>query len=225
MSGTLAILPVKAFNRAKSRLAPVLSAEMCENLARHMATDAVRILTGTSGIDRVLIVGQGREQAELASRFACEYASDEPALDISANLSRIVLKPDVQAAKQFLIVPADLPCLCSADYARILNRHEGGVTICRAARDRGTNAFLATSPVRMTFRFGSGSATRHARAARAAGLRTILVDDLGFSRDIDTPEDLQWLCRQEVSSDTATYLRTSGIAALFAEPALAAAAV
>jgi 2-phospho-L-lactate guanylyltransferase (CobY/MobA/RfbA family) len=77
----------------------------------------------------------------------------------------------------------------------------------------------------MTFRFGSGSATRHARAARAAGLRTILVDDLGFSRDIDTPEDLQWLCRQEVSSDTATYLRTSGIAALFAEPALAAAAV
>ncbi len=119
--------------------------------------------------------------------------------------------PEIQSAKIFLLVAADLPRLCSKDFTRILRGHEEGVTICRAVRDGGTNAFIATMPQQVKFSFGSGSAKRHALAAQAAGQKVSVLDDTAFQRDIDTPEDLQCLCRQNDSCDTTKFLRGSGV--------------
>jgi 2-phospho-L-lactate guanylyltransferase (CobY/MobA/RfbA family) len=66
-------------------------------------------------------------------------------------------------------------------------------------------------PQQVTFSFGAGSAKRHALAARAAGQKVSVLDDAAFQRDIDTPEDLQCLCRQNDSCDTTKFLRGSGV--------------
>ena len=55
-------------------------------------------------------------------------------------------------------------------------------------------------------------ANRHALAAQAAGLKVSLLDDTAFERDIDTPEDLQWLRSQDNSSDTVRFLQESELA-------------
>ncbi len=212
MSKTWAVLPVKAFDRAKSRLSSVLASTQRESVARLMATDVLRALSSTPEIDRILVVGQGPEQEELARRFDCDYANDDPTLDVSANLTRIAQMPEIQSAKILLLVAADLPGLCSKDFVRILLGHEEGVTICRAVRDGGTNAFIATMPQQVKFSFGAGSAKRHALAARAAGQKVSVLDDTAFQRDIDTPDDLQCLCRQNDSCDTAKFLQESDIA-------------
>ncbi len=206
MSKTWAILPVKAFDRAKSRLSPVLVGAQCEQVARLMATDVLVALTSTPEIDRILVVGQGTEQEDLARRFECEYENDDPMLDVSGNLTRIAQLPEIQSARVFLLVAADLPHPCSEDFSRVLRAHEEGVTICRAARDGGTNVFIATMPQHVKFSFGAGSAKRHTLAARAAGQRVCVLDDHAFQRDIDTPDDLRWLCRQNNSCDTVKFL-------------------
>ncbi len=211
MSKTWAILPVKAFDRAKTRLSSVLASTQRESVARLMATDVLRALSSTSEIDRILLLGQGAEQEELARRFGCVYKNDDPALDVSANVTRIAQMPEIQSAKIFLLVAADMPRLCSKDFARILRSHEEGVTICRAVRDGGTNAFIATMPQQVKFSFGAGSAKRHALAAQAAGQKVSVQDDTAFQRDIDTPEDLHCLCRQNDSCDTTKFLRGSGV--------------
>jgi len=225
MSGTLAVLPIKAFSRAKSRLATVLAVNECECIARHMATDVLRTLADAPGIDRILVLGQGAEQKALAERFGCDYASDDPTLDISANLSRLTQLLEIQSATQLLIVPADMPLLRSEDFVQLLRGHEHGVTICRASRDGGTNVFLATPPKHVTFSFGSGSAKRHTAAARAVGYKVTVIDDVAFQRDIDTPEDLQWLCRQDSSCDTAKFLLEAGVANRLSDLTPAAAAL
>ena len=213
MSKTWAILPVKAFDRAKTRLSSVLASTQRESVARLMATDVLRALSITSEIDRILLLGQGPDQEALARRFDCAYEDDDPSLDVSANVTRIARMPEIQSAKMFLLVAADLPRLCSKDFARILRGHEEGVTICRAVRDGGTNVFIATMPQQVTFSFGAGSAKRHALAARAAGQKVSVLDDTAFQRDIDTPADLHYLCRQNDSCDTAKFLRGSGVVA------------
>ena len=124
MSKTCAILPVKAFDRAKTRLSSVLASTQRENVARLMATDVLRALSSTPEIDRILLLGQGPEQEELARRFNCAYENDDPALDVSANVTRIARMPEIQSAKTFLLVASDLPSLCSKDFARILRGHE-----------------------------------------------------------------------------------------------------
>jgi 2-phospho-L-lactate guanylyltransferase len=195
MSKTWVILPVKAFDRAKTRLSSVLASTQRESVARLMATDVLMAF----------------EQEELARRFDCAYENDDPTLDVSANVTRVAQMPEIQSAKTFLLVAADLPSLCSKDFTRILRGHEEGVTICRAVRDGGTNAFIATMPQQVKFSFGAGSAKRHASAARAAGQKVSVLDDAAFQRDIDTPEDLQCLCRQNDSCDTTKFLRGSGV--------------
>ena len=213
MSKTWAILPVKAFDRAKTRLSSVLASTQRESVAWLMATDVLRALISTSEIDRILLLGQGPEQEELARRFGCAYENDDPTLDVSANVTQIAQMPRIQSAKTFLLVAADLPRLCSKDFARILRGHEEGVTICRAIRDGGTNAFIATMPQQVKFSFGAGSAKRHALAAQAAGQKVSVLDDTAFQRDIDTAEDLQYLCRQNDSCDTVKFLRGCGAVA------------
>ncbi len=211
MSKTWAVLPVKAFDRAKTRLSSVLASTQRESVARLMATDVLRALCSTRQIDRILLLGQGPEQEELARRFDCAYENDDPMLDVSANLTRIAQMPEIQSAKTLLLVAADLPGLCSKDFVRILRGHEEGVTICRAVRDGGTNAFIATMPQQVKFSFGAGSAKRHALAARAAGQNVRVLDDTAFQRDIDTPDDLQCLCRRNDSCDTVKFLQGSGV--------------
>lgn len=212
MIRTWAIVPVKAFASAKSRLSSVLTVVQCRGLARLMATDVLRALRSSPDIDRVLLLGQGDEQKVLAVRFGCDYASDDPALDMSANLARIAQRPEIQAAQSLLIIPADLPRLQPEDITRVLRGHKEGVTICRAARDGGTNAFIATLPQQLMFHFGVDSANRHIVAAQAAGLPVRVLDDSAFERDIDTPEDLRWLGSQNNSCETVSFLQESEIA-------------
>ena len=62
MSKTWAVLPVKAFDRAKTRLSSVLASTQRESVARLMATEVLRALCSTREIDRILLLGQGPEQ-------------------------------------------------------------------------------------------------------------------------------------------------------------------
>jgi 2-phospho-L-lactate guanylyltransferase (CobY/MobA/RfbA family) len=66
----------------------------------------------------------------------------------------------------------------------------------------------------MHFSLGSGSAARHASAAKAERTRVEIVDDPAFQRDVDVPQDLAWLCRIGINCTTVDYLRETGLDAL-----------
>ena len=59
MSKTWAILPVKAFDRAKSRLSTVLASGQRESVARLMAADVLQALSSTPQIDHIMGIGTG----------------------------------------------------------------------------------------------------------------------------------------------------------------------
>ncbi|MEX2123520.1 MAG: 2-phospho-L-lactate guanylyltransferase [Woeseia sp.] len=219
MIDTCAIVPVKAFDRAKSRLASVLTTPQRAIIARLMAIDVLRALCAVAEIGRVVVMGQGEQQARLASDYGCDYLADDPDLDVSGNVTRATRLLPMAEAGTLLILSADLPTLTARDIRALLgeSESEGGVLICRALRDGGTNALLASPAVRLTFSFGSGSAQRHAKAARAVGERVRIMDNVAFRRDIDVPADLAWLSRNGKSGEAIDYLRNSGLAARLAQ--------
>jgi len=215
-TGTWAVVPIKDFANAKSRLAPVLSRAQCSELARHMAEDVLRTLTHAPSITGIVVLGQGPEQVEIAARFGCEFMADEPGAGLSAGLQRAAHHLVQRGADTLLFVPADLPTLRIEDVERVLISHRSrversGITVCSAARDGGTNAVLATPPDAIEFRFGSDSAARHAEAAHNAGHRVAVVNDEAFMRDIDTPEDLRRLCGDAPNCATVDYLHDAGL--------------
>jgi FO synthase len=217
---TWAIIPVKDFARAKTRLSGVLMPAQCAALARVMAADVLHALTHAPSLDGVVVMGEGTEQAELAARFGCEFAPDDPALDLSGNLARNAKRLAARGVKTLLVVPADLPALRADDVERFLgHRHSragnsdignGDVTIARAARDGGTNALCVSPPDALEFCVGVDSARRHAESATAAGLTARIVDDPAFRSDIDVPEDLREFCSRAPDCDSLRALTKFG---------------
>lgn len=210
MTEICAILPLKAFEHAKSRLSPVLSAGERTELARLMAVDSLRTLAAVSAVDRVVVAGQSDAHAALADEFGYGYIVDDPALDVSANVLRAVRIAVTPCTATLLYIAADLPLLRPDDVDALLASHRDGLTICRAVRDNGTNALLATPPALACFSFGSGSATRHAVAVRAAGSNVQVLDLPAFERDLDEPGDLTWIAAHGGFGTAVDYLVRSG---------------
>lgn len=219
MTTTCTIVPLKAFDRSKTRLLPVLSATERATIARLMAQDVLRTLAAAPEVDRVLIAGQTVDHAELAAEFGCDFVLDDPGLDVSGNVARAARLAATAGTEALLYLPADLPLLRTSDLRKLFTLHRGGLTLCRAQRDNGTNALLVSPPTAASFSFGSDSADRHAAAARAAGLPVRVLDIAAFRRDLDEPQDLEWLCRHGRRGATAAYVHRCGFARRFGHAA------
>ena len=203
-----ALVPFKNAVHAKTRLRTVLSADECAFLAHHMAVATVHALTHAASVGRVVLLG---ETPDLATKTGCEFVREDSDLGLSANLFEAGQSLDLDPTDTLAVFPADVPLIGTADVEAVIGAHRHGLTLCPAARDGGTNALLLTPPGAMQFHFGIDSARLHAEAAREAGLAVQVIDSAALSHDIDTAQDLQWLCRNVQPGPLMQALRSSGI--------------
>lgn len=213
-----ALVPLKAPSRAKSRLAPLLAEAERAELSRHMAHDVLTALRGAAGLDGIALLAPAGSAADLAAAFDCRELADDSALDFCPNLERAAALLAADGAGTVVIVPADLPTLTTADVAALLAAHAAGVTVAEAALDGGTNALAMTPPGAGECLFGPDSARRHVEAAAARGVPSQRLPLAGFARDIDTVDDVRWLCAQPGGSEAQRYLATVGICARLSTP-------
>jgi len=215
MPAAWALVPIKPFASAKTRLDGLLTRPECARLAAEMARDVLRALNAAPDISGVALLGGEPELAALAlsaigaktTRIFAEQAGE----DYRDALRRAAAELAAQGARHLLVVPGDLPTLSSSDVQELLEGHRGGVTVCPAASDGGTNALLLTPPTAIPFLYGPASAARHLAAAAAAGVAGRSVALPAFARDVDRPDDVHWLLGQRVACATLAWLKSSGI--------------
>jgi 2-phospho-L-lactate guanylyltransferase len=95
------------------------------------------------------------------------------------------------AAREILILPADLPFVTSAEIDRLVRAgRRSGFAIAPDARDAGTNGLFLNLQSLFPFQFGEDSKRRHLAAAKRLGLRECVVRAPGLARDIDAPSDI-----------------------------------
>ena len=213
MPSAWALVPVKSFAAAKSRLEGLLTRAECARLAEEMARDVLMALNAAPDVTGIAIVGDEPRLASLAAPVGATVYAENDGEDYRAALGRIALELQGHGARHLLVVPADLPTLSSGDVQQLLTGHRGGVTVCPAAADGGTNALVLSPPTAIPFLYGPDSAARHLAAAASAGLAAQTVDIAGFARDVDSPDDVAWLLRQRIACATLAWLRASGVAA------------
>jgi 2-phospho-L-lactate guanylyltransferase len=214
-----AVMPIKPAGTGKSRLAALLDEPERAMLARCMAVDVIAALRACPLVAEIAILGAGDTALTLAGEFGCRLLADDATGNLCANLDRAAGILAAEGATTLLIVPADQPTLTPADIGHLLAAHAGGVTVAVAARDGGTNALVLTPPQAIGCLFGPDSAARHLAAAQARGLAARVLDPPAFARDIDTVDDVRWLCTRgprEPGGATLDYLQRSGICARFA---------
>ena len=204
---TWAVVPVKQFASAKTRLHTVLSSASRAAIARSMARDVLAALAAARRLDGCLVTG-GEDARRLAAETGCDWLSDDGAADMSTAISMAAAQLGKKGVRTMLVIPGDLPALRADDIDELLSMHHGGVSLCRAARDGGTNALLLTPPDAIDPHFGQNSARLHLQAAVRAGLSCQQLTLPAFARDIDTPQDLRLLNAGTGSTQTGQLLAT-----------------
>ena len=206
-----ALLPIKPFASAKSRLEGLLTRPECARLAEEMARDVLRALCSAPEISGIAILSMEPRLAALAEVANARLYAEQPGEDYRAALGRVAADLAAHGARHLLVLPADLPTLSSGDVRQLLEGHRAGVTVCPAAVDGGTNGLLLSPPTIIPFLYGPDSAQRHLAAAVAAGVAARTADLRAFARDVDSPDDVRWLLGQRVACATLAWLKASGI--------------
>lgn len=189
-----AIVPVKALERAKSRLAGILTpAErrllVLEMLGRVLATlrrSPAAAIWVVSADPTVLVAAEARGARALPD----EAGSLNGALEQARAAARAA------GAGALLIVPADVPLLAPGDVDAMtaLLAAGGGVALAPDEAGRGTNALALNLAVpgaaALPFAFGADSALRHLRAAAEHDLVARIYHAPTLALDVDDPASL-----------------------------------
>lgn len=186
MSHLTVVIPVKAFERAKMRLAPAIDPEGRQLLARRLAAGVIAAADGYS----CWVVCDD----ELVRTFAIEHGAGviwAPGTDLNGAVTTAVERMAEMGARTAVIVHADLPypsglsgvigvAAASQDSVVIVPDHEG----------RGTNILAVPTGVGFGFVYGPDSARLHRAEAERLGLTVTVLSDPKLGLDLDRPCDL-----------------------------------
>ena len=167
---TIAVLPIKRFSAAKTRL------ERDDRAAvmRGMAERVIRAVVASS-VRRLLVVTADADAAVMARGHGAEIVTEPGLVGHSAAASLGVARAIELGAERVLLLPGDCPLLSAADVDALLAAHAGpGVVVLPDRHGTGTNGLLLCPPDVITPAFGPGSRARHEQLARSAGARCVV---------------------------------------------------
>jgi 2-phospho-L-lactate guanylyltransferase len=187
-----AVVPVKELDRAKERLAPVLSPEVRRDLMLAMLEDVLTALVVTPGLAGIAVVTVDPTARRVALRYDAriiEAGARDGHTGAVTAAGRLLAE---EGQPGLLTVPGDIPLVTSAEIAKLLAAHRPApsFTIAPSRDARGSNAIICSPPGAVPLRFGEDSFSPHLQAAEASGIRPSVLHLRGIALDVDTPEDL-----------------------------------
>jgi 2-phospho-L-lactate guanylyltransferase len=178
---TAVLIPVKAFELAKDRLADALPPEKRSALAKRMAQGVVAAAAPLP----VFVVCNSDEVVRWAVGEGAKTIRDDDT-GLNAAVAKGVEEIGRQGYTQVIVAHGDLPLARSLAWLADFD----GVTVVPDRRGDGTNVLVLPTGTEFTFHYGTGSAAAHLSEAARLDLdhRTVNDHDLGW--DVDTPDDL-----------------------------------
>ena len=195
---TFAVLPLKPWDVAKSRLARADRAR----LAGRMAASVLHALRAARRLDGVVVVTADPMVARRAAVLGAHVVDEGSPRghDVAARLG--IERAVALGATRVLLVPGDCPLLRGEDVDLLLARHRiPGVVIVPDRHGTGTNALLLRPPDAIRTAFGDQSFARHLERTRDAGLPAVVDVVPSLLHDVDTVDDLEALGDPEFSHE------------------------
>ncbi len=193
-----ALVPTKAFDRGKSRLAPALPDPARQAFAQRLFEHVLETIIASHAVDGILVSTDSRAVANAARKYRAFVRLDPPGV---ATLAGVVdgglVELEARGARAALVLMADLPAIQPVDVRAVvalLSNHQ--VVLVPAADGRHTNALALSPPTCLRTAFGrSDSFEAHLTAARTACLRVAMLENPRLAFDVDGPADHARLLR------------------------------
>ena len=194
-AGIVGVIPLNRLDRAKSRLAGVLSPTERAALALSLAGRTLGALRASNALERIAVVSPDPAALAWAEAHGA-LTLRQATTGLNAGLALARAWAMEQGADGLLIALGDLPLLTGDDVRRFVAMTRLYERVVALAPDRagdGTNLLLARPVALASLAYGRGSFARHQRLARRRGVPTVEFRAPGAAFDVDTPDDLREL--------------------------------
>lgn len=189
---TVAAVPVKGLEDAKSRLLPSLSADARAELCLAMLRDVLEALAAVPEIRRRVVVTPDPAVAERARELGAEVLLEHGrGLNEAVDEAGATLVPE---GESFLVVLGDVAGARPHEIRTMLEvGQEVGApgAVLAPSSDGGTCALLRQPSGAFPGAFGPGSAARHRAVAARLGIPLRVVHLPSLALDLDDAEDLE----------------------------------
>ena len=188
------VIPVKPLNRAKSRLAEVLTSEQRQTLAEALFQHVLGIALSQRRVLGTLVVSRDTRALALAREAGANTMQETGSPQLNIALQRATQVLIGWGAEAMLILPADLPFVAAEDLEGIVqlgSEGEARIVIATDKKHDGTNALYCRPPGIINFAYGTGSYERHIQRANEAGTSVQFYSSDRLQHDVDNPEDLR----------------------------------
>jgi 2-phospho-L-lactate/phosphoenolpyruvate guanylyltransferase len=201
MMKTFAIVPVKRFENAKTRLSSMLDTEDRIRLSSLMLEDTLQILSVAPPLTQVIIVSADKRADEIATKHGAKFLPEKKEKGVN---SAVALADgyciEKEAADATIVIPHDLPLLDSIVISKaceLAEKESTCIVICPSVRYDGTNMLLRKPPSVIGTFYETDSYNMHVRTAIKLGIPVKPLLSKSLMYDIDTPEDALHLIKEE----------------------------
>lgn len=206
MSGTRGdvglIIAVKRLAAAKTRLAPVFSAQTRENVVLAMLVDTLTAAARVSSLRSITVITPDDVAAAAAAELGADVLADPTPEGDPDPLNNAIIAAERVVADSFaniVVLQGDLPALQTQELAEAISAARQHQRSFVADRLGTGTAVLCAFGTALDPRFGPDSSARH----RRSGAIELTGAWPGLRCDVDTPADLTAARRLGVGPATA----------------------
>jgi 2-phospho-L-lactate guanylyltransferase len=197
---TFAIVPIKRFENAKTRLSSILDTDDRICLSLLMLEDTLQILSAVHSLSQLITVSADKRVGEIAVKYGANFLLEEKERGVNSAVALADSYCMKKAADATMVIPHDLPLLDSTDISKACELAENEsrcIVICPSLRYDGTNMLLRKPPSIIATFYDADSYNMHVKAAIRLGIPVKRLLSKGLMHDIDTPEDALEIMKEE----------------------------
>ncbi|QDI88351.1 2-phospho-L-lactate guanylyltransferase [Candidatus Nitrosopumilus sp. SW] len=192
-----AIIPVKTFSNAKTRLD--LPPQKIEDLCKVMLEEILHTVSISPQIDKVVIVTKEKKAIEIGEKFNVHTIVDEKEESVNGAVAladKYLLENNFDAS---IVFPQDIPYIKTQDIDFMLNYKAppNFAIIVPSRRFDGTNALVRMPIDLMETHYDEDSYKIHMNTAKEHTLNVAMVFVKRIMWDVDNSEDLKFLLEQK----------------------------
>jgi len=202
-----AIIPVKTFSNAKTRLD--LSQKQKEDLCKVMLEEILHVISISPQIEKIIIVTKEEKAIAIGKKFNAIIIIDEKEESVNnavALADKYLLENNYHVS---IVFPQDIPYIKTQDIDFMLNymTHPNFAIIVPSRRFDGTNALVRMPIDLMKTHYDEDSYKIHMNTAKEHTLNVAMVFVKRIMWDVDNDEDLEFLLEQNEKPQIAEKIR------------------
>ncbi|MDE1725107.1 MAG: 2-phospho-L-lactate guanylyltransferase [Thaumarchaeota archaeon] len=188
-----AIIPVKTFSRAKTRLG--MSPEKTEQICKLMLESVLKTVSGSDVISKIILVSKDETALNIGKKFGAVGMYDESEQGVN---SAVLLADNYFTEEGFegtIVFPQDIPLITPDDISSLYKMKNSNrcVLVVPSRKFDGTNALFRMPPKAMETHYDEDSYKIHLDTAEKRNTSSALVLIRRIMLDVDDQSDLRFI--------------------------------